>query len=33
MEPDGSLAYSQEPSATSYPEPDKSNLYHPILFL
>jgi hypothetical protein len=32
MEPVGSLLCSQEPSTTGpYPEPDQSNLYHPIL--
>jgi hypothetical protein len=31
MEPEGSSPYSQEPSTGPYPEPDKSNLYHPIL--
>jgi hypothetical protein len=33
MEPVGSLPCSQEPSTVSYPEPDQSNLYHPILYL
>jgi hypothetical protein len=32
-EPDGSLSCSQEPSTSSYPEPDQSSPYHPILFL
>jgi hypothetical protein len=32
-EPKGSLLCSQEPSTGPYPEPDQSNLYHPILFL
>jgi hypothetical protein len=32
MEPDGSLPFSQEPSVGSYPEPDESSPYHPILF-
>jgi hypothetical protein len=31
--PKGSLACSQEPSTGPYPEPDKSNPYHPILSL
>jgi hypothetical protein len=31
MEPEGSLPSSQEPSTGSYPEPDQSNPYHPIL--
>jgi hypothetical protein len=31
MEPEGSLLCSQEPSTGPYPEPDQSNLYHPIL--
>jgi hypothetical protein len=31
MEPEGSLSRSQEPSTGPYPEPDRSNLYHPIL--
>jgi hypothetical protein len=33
MEPEGSLPWSQEPSTGPYPEPDQSNLYHPILSL
>jgi hypothetical protein len=33
MEPDGSLSRSQEPSIGPYPEPDRSNPYHPILSL
>jgi hypothetical protein len=33
MEPEGSLPYSQELSSCSYPEPDQSSLYHPILSL
>jgi hypothetical protein len=33
MEPDGSLPLSQEPSIRLYPEPDRSNPYHPILSL
>jgi hypothetical protein len=33
MEPENSLPYSQEPSTGPYPEPDKSNPYHRILFL
>jgi hypothetical protein len=31
MEPEGSLPCSQEPSTSPYPEPDRSNPYHPIL--
>jgi hypothetical protein len=31
MEPGGSLPRSQEPSTGSYPEPDRSNPYNPIL--
>jgi hypothetical protein len=30
MEPEGSLAYSQEPSIGPYPEPDRSTPFHPI---
>jgi hypothetical protein len=30
MEPEGSLPCAQEPSTGPYPEPDQSNLYHPI---
>jgi hypothetical protein len=33
IEPEGSLPYSQEPSTGPYPEPDRSDLYHPILSL
>jgi hypothetical protein len=33
MELEDSLPYSQQPSTSPYPEPDKSNPYHPILFL
>jgi hypothetical protein len=33
MEPEGSLPRSQEPSTGPYPEPDRSNPYHPILSL
>jgi hypothetical protein len=33
MEPEGSLACSQEPSTGPYPEPDRSSPYHPILSL
>jgi hypothetical protein len=32
MEPEGLLC-SQEPSTGSYPKPDQSNPYHPILSL
>jgi hypothetical protein len=31
MEPYSSLPCSQEPSTGPYPEPDRSNPYHPIL--
>jgi hypothetical protein len=31
MEPEGSLPYSQEPSAGPDPEPGQSSSYHPIL--
>jgi hypothetical protein len=31
MESKGSLPFSQEPSTGSYPEPDESSLYYPIL--
>jgi hypothetical protein len=31
MEPEGSLPYSQEPSAGPYPEPYQSSQYRPIL--
>jgi hypothetical protein len=31
MEPEGSLPCSQKPSTGPYPEPDQSNLYHPII--
>jgi hypothetical protein len=31
MEPESSLPCSEEPSTGPYPEPDKSNPYHPIL--
>jgi hypothetical protein len=31
MEPEDLLPRSQEPSTGSYPEPDQSNPYHPIL--
>jgi hypothetical protein len=31
MEPEGSLACSQESSIGPYPEPDQSNPYHSIL--
>jgi hypothetical protein len=30
VEPEGSFLCSQEPSTGPYPEPDKSNPYHPI---
>jgi hypothetical protein len=33
MEPEGSLPRSQDPAPGPYPEPDKSNPYHAILFL
>jgi hypothetical protein len=33
MEPEGSLPYSQESSTGSYPDPDQSSPYHPILSL
>jgi hypothetical protein len=33
MEPEGSLPLSQEPFTGPYPEPDRSNSYHPILSL
>jgi hypothetical protein len=33
MEPEGSLACSQEPSTGPYPEPEQSNPYNPILSL
>jgi hypothetical protein len=33
MESNGPVLRSEEPSRGSYPEPDKSNPYHPILFL
>jgi hypothetical protein len=33
MEPEGSLAYSQETANGPYPEPDGSNPHLPILFL
>jgi hypothetical protein len=33
MEPEGSLPCSQEPSTGPCPEPDQSDLYHPILSL
>jgi hypothetical protein len=33
MEPEVSLPYSQEPYTGSYPEPDESSPYHPILSL
>jgi hypothetical protein len=31
MEPEGSSPYSQEPSTSPYPEPDRFSPYHPIL--
>jgi hypothetical protein len=31
MEPEGSLPRSQEPSTGPYPQPNRSNPYHPIL--
>jgi hypothetical protein len=31
MEPDVSLPCSQKPYTGTYPEPDRSNPYHPIL--
>jgi hypothetical protein len=31
MQPEGSLPCPQEPSTGPYPEPDRSNSYHPIL--
>jgi hypothetical protein len=33
VEPVGLLPCSQEPSTGPYPDPDQSNVYHPILFL
>jgi hypothetical protein len=33
MEPEGSLLRSKGPSTGSYPEPDQSSPYHPILSL
>jgi hypothetical protein len=33
MEPEGSLPYSEEPSTSLYPEPDKSSPYHTTLRL
>jgi hypothetical protein len=33
MEPEGSLPLSQEHSTGSYPEPDESSPYNPILVL
>jgi hypothetical protein len=33
MEPESSLAYSQEPFIGPYPQPDQSNPYPPILSL
>jgi hypothetical protein len=31
MEPEGSQSSSQEPSTSTYPKPDQSTPYHPIL--
>jgi hypothetical protein len=33
MESEGSLPYLQGPSTGSYPKPDQSSPYHPILSL
>jgi hypothetical protein len=33
MQPEGSLAYSQEPFSDPQPEPDQSNPYHPMPYL
>jgi hypothetical protein len=33
MEPEGSLAWSKEPSSGTYPEPDESSPRHPVPFL
>jgi hypothetical protein len=33
MKHEGSLPRSQEPASGSYPKPDESSPYHPILFL
>jgi hypothetical protein len=33
MEPNASLPCSQKPSTGSYPKPDESSQYQPILFL